>query len=605
MAAEAEFLTYYLAEINHLRLAGTRFSQEYPHLATGLDFQGKETDDPQVARLIESFAFLAAKLQQQFNAQFPEVPTALLDALYPQLVTPIPSMAIAQFKVAEKQQRAMEGVIVPRMTTVYATTSSGAECRFWTGAPLQLWPVEVAKVQLQPGIELEILDDRPGVQSCLRVRLRCIGENRSFADFAPSSLHFYIDGERNSRFRLFELLTNNLVEIAVARSDGETAEFATGLTLRHVGLDLADAMLPYPEASHHGYRLIQEYFAFPDKFMFVELAGLTPELLGNGSEIDLLFLLGEEPSERLMIDNNTLRLGCVPIINLFQRTSEPIRLDHMSVEYLLEPDVRAAASAEVHSVLSVTRSAAGHSQTDLIPSYFSTNSADADAGRLRWLARRHPVTNPAISGTEVQLSFVDPAMNPMVPAEDVLFAQLLCTNRGMPRQISTATRLQIEMDLPIERIHCLARPTPPVDPPVIGENLWRLVSHLTLNKLTLQNGRQSLDPLKQILYLYSGNEENSRKRRQIDGLVSIATRSVVRRVGDKHWRGFVRGTEITLQINDKDFVGASALLLGAILDRFFALYAGVNSFTELVIRRDGQEEEWKRWPARAGEKPLL
>lgn len=605
MAPEAEFLTYYLAEINHLRLAGTRFSKEYPHLATGLDFQGTETADPQIARLIESFAFLSAKLQQQFNAQFPEVPTALLESLYPQLVAPTPSMAIAQFKVAPKQQRAMEGIVVPRQTTVFATTASGAECRFWTGAPLQLWPVEVSDIELQPATELSILDERPGIQSCLRVRLRCTGETMTFADIAPSSLRFYIDGERNSRFRLFELLTNNLAEIALVPRGGEPAVFPANLRIRPVGLDPGEAMLPYPEASHHGYRLLQEYFSFPDKFMFVELTGITPGLLGSQREIDLLFLLDEEPMERMMIDHGTLRLGCVPIINLFQQTSEPIRLDQMSVDYLLEPDVRAAASMEVHTVLSVARSAAGRSKADVIPPYFSANPMNKDAGRLRWLARRRAVSNPALRGTEIQLSFVDPELDPMVPAEDVLFAQLLCTNRGMPRQISTLINFQIEADLPIERIHCLARPTPPIDPPATGESLWRLVSHLTLNKLTLQNSRDSLDALKQMLYLYSGAEENSRKRRQIDGIAGMSTRPVVRRIGNKHWRGFVRGTEIAITINEKDFVGASALLLGSILDRFFALYAGVNSFTELVIRRDGQEEEWKRWPARVGEKPLL
>lgn len=604
MAADPEFLTYYLAEINHLRVEGTRFSHDYPHLAAGLDFQGAETHDPQIARLIESFAFLSAKLQQQFDGQFPEIPTALLESLYPQLVAPTPSMAIARFRVEPKQQRAMEGVVVPRQTAMFATTASGAECRFRTCAPLQLWPVEVSHALLQPAIELSILDERPGVQSCLRVRLRCAGETMTFADIAPASLRFYIDGERGSRFRLFELLTNNLVEVGVAPCGTEAAAFPAGLHVRQVGLDPQEAMLPYPESAHHGYRLLQEYLSFPDKFMFLDLVGLTPTMLGSGREIDLLFLLGEEPAERMTIDETSLRLGCVPIVNLFHRTSEPIRLDHMSVEYQLEPDIRNAASAEVHTVLGITRSAAGQSRADIVAPYFSADPGNDDSG-LRWIARRREVSNPALTGTEIVLSFVDSALDPQAPAEDVLFAQLLCTNRGMARQITTMVNFQVEADLPIAGVHCVARPTPPADPPASGENLWRLVSHLTLNKLSLQNPRDSLDPLRQLLYLYSGTEENSRKRRQIDGIVGLKTRPIVRRLGDRHWRGFVRGTEITITVNEKDFAGASALLLGSVLDRFFALYAGVNSFTELVLRRDNHEEEWKRWPARAGEKPLL
>ena len=192
---------------------------------------------------------------------------------------------------------------------------------------------------------------------------------------------------------------------------------------------------------------------------------------------------------------------------------------------------------------------------------------------------------------------------------DVLFAQLLCTNRMVARQVSTLTPFMVEADLPIEGVHCLARPTLPADPPLAGEMLWRLVSHLSLNTLSLGNdaagGAAALEALKQILYLYSGTDENSRKRRQIEGIVALSTRQIVRRLGSRHWRGFVRGTEISLRFREENFVGGSAYLFGSVLDRFFALYAGVNSFTELVIRREHDDEEWKRWPARAGDRPVL
>jgi type VI secretion system protein ImpG len=371
-----------------------------------------------------------------------------------------------------------------------------------------------------------------------------------------------------------------------------------------MGLEPDQALLPYPEAGHHGYRLLQEYFNFPDKFMFVELAGLAAGALGSEREIDLVFLFDAEPVEPIRVDSQALRLGCVPIINLFPHTSEPIRLDHLSVDYALEPEIRASGSTEIHSILSVTRSHAGKNEGDAISPYFGGVPDVDGSGRLRWLARRQPATNAALSGTEVQLSFVDPAMDPMAPAEDVLFAQLLCTNRKLARQIPAGTRFEIESDLPIERIECLARPSEPADPPMAGENLWRLVSHLTLNKLSLGDTHDP-EALKQILFLYSGNDENSRRRRQIEGIHSLRTKPVVRRLGDRRWRGFVRGTEIEIRLQEGNFVGGSAYLFGAVLDRFFALYAGVNSFTETVIFREKDEEEWKRWPPRAGDRPLL
>jgi type VI secretion system protein ImpG len=607
MAAEGAFLGYYLNEIEKLRIEGSAFARTHKHLAGHLDFDDRETDDPQVARLIESFAFLTARLQQQFDDEFPQIPTALLAQLHPQLVAPIPSAAIADFRVSPKQERSIKGVVVPRETALFATAENGDECRFRTGFALPLWPVEVSQVSMPAPRALACLDRLPDVEACVRVRLSCMGPTRTFGQFSPATLQFYVDGDRSGRFRLFELLCKNLIGVAVVdpAEPDRPAMISPGLGLRPMGLEPDEAMLPYPDASHHGYRLLQEYFNFPDKFMFVELTGLGEGTLGTGREIDLLFLLDAEPVEPIRVETGTLRLGCVPIINLFDQTSEPIRLDHVSVDYTLEPDIRAARSTEIHTVLGVTRSHAGKDRAEAIQPYFGGMPDADDSGSLRWLARRRPETDPSMAGTEVELSFVDPALNPTVPAEDVLFAQLLCTNRMLPRHLSSATPLEVETDLPIDRIRCLAKPTPPADPPMAGENLWRLVSHLSLNKLSLVDGPDGLEALKEILYLYSGSDENSRKRRQIDGLRSLRMRPVVRRLGDRNWRGFVRGTEIRLTFREENFAGGSAYLLGSVLDRFFALYANVNTFTELVIARENHDEEWKRWPARVGERLLL
>jgi len=327
-------------------------------------------------------------------------------------------------------------------------------------------------------------------------------------------------------------------------------------------------------------------------------------------------LLDQEPVDGMAIDRRALRLNCVPIVNLFERTSEPIRLDHLQVDYTLEPDIGAAGSTEIHTILGVSRSAGGSARADEVQPYFSATPDDETCVRLRWYARRRRVANPALSGTEMQMSFVDPQLDPLVAvAPDVLFARLLCTNRGLARQVTAATDLAIEADLPIERIRCLSRPTAQIDPPLAGENLWRLVSHLRLNGLSLdadppaaragEPAATALAALQEILFLYSGGGEPSGNRLQVEGLVRLATRPIVRRLGDRRWRGFVRGTEIVAGVDRDNFVGGSALLLGAVLDRFFALYAGVNTFTEFVVRRSDHDEEWKRWPARVGDRAVL
>ena len=619
MRADDAFLGYYLRELGALRDAGAAFAEAYPHVAAGLDISDRTGADPQIDRLIESFAFLTAKLEQQYDARFPEAPMALLEAMYPQLVAPVPSVTIAEFEVDSGQAKALEGVEVPKGTPLYATAedSAGVECRFRTGYPLRLWPLKVAAVTKARSADLSaraaqaLLEGRSRVELCLSVSLECVGPKARFGDLPLTSLCFYIDGDKATRARLYELLCNKLEGVAVLTPGdapgGETFTRLPGVRVRPMGLDPEEALLPYPDTAHAGYRLIQEYFAFPDKFMFFEVTGLAPGALGAGREAQLIFLLQDGHADDLRVHAHTLRLGCVPIINLFHRTSEPIRLDHLSVEYPLSPDLRYATTTEVHTVLGVSRSAAAGGGEDLLQPFFSA-TPDLDGGRSaasgRWLARRRRASNPALSGSEVMLSFVDPHMRPDKPAADVVFAHLLCTNRALARQLSPRTRLTLELDLPLRAIRCLQKPTAPVDATFTGEHMWRLVSQLTLNKLSL-DGETGRRALQQILSLYAGVTDRADNLKQIESLTGLSTRREVGCYGEKQWRGFVRGTEVTMVFNDKGSVGGSAFLLASVLERFIALYAGINSFTRLVIKRDGQNDVWRRWPARAGDRLLL
>jgi type VI secretion system protein ImpG len=327
--------------------------------------------------------------------------------------------------------------------------------------------------------------------------------------------------------------------------------------------------------------------------------------LSGTASADLLFLLADRPQQHLAVDAGTIRLGCAPIINLFARTTEPIRLDHTRLEYRLVPDSRWENSTEIHSIVRVSRSSVFEDDSRTIKPFFSFTHVDtADKDAALWLARRQPISNPALTGTETCLSFVDPELNPANPAGDVVFAHTLCTNRNLAGQMTVGNLLQLELDAPLQNIVCLTKPTAQIDPPLAGATLWRLISHLSVNMLSLQGGAESLAALREILHLYCG-VENAAAARQVAGLAALSTRWIVRRIGDDAWRGFVRGLEVAVEFDEEQFVGGSAYLLGAVLDRFFSLYAGVNSFTELVVSSKQRDGVWKRWPARAGEAFVL
>ena len=602
-----DILAYYQRELAYLRDRGLDFARRYPKVANRLEYGGAESQDPHIERLLESFAFLTARLQRTLDSEFPEIPTALLSVLYPHLVAPVPSMAIAQFAVDAAQARAAQGFLIPRQTAVFAETAGPQRdrltCRFRTGYPVTLWPIEIAHADLAPAADYDFLDAMPEVAAVLRLKLQCQGQ-WNFADVVPPSLRFFIGAEPGVAGTIYELLFNELVGVAVM-PEGRKAPSARlpAESVEAVGFAVEDGLLPYPSNAHLGYRLIQEYFVFPQKFHFFELTLLPP--LGPHKSLDLLFLLRKSPQRRLGINRRSFALGATPIINLFPKTTEPIRIDQTKTEYLLVPDNRWERSTEIHSILKVSATSDLADDSRTFQPYFSyDHHASMNRQGAFWTARREATGRADMPGTDVLLSFLDLDFTPTRPPSQTAFAHTLATNRGLAEHIGPGTRLEIEIDAPVSGIACLTKPTRQLAPPLAGDTLWRLISHLSLNQLSLGDGEQGLNALREILRLYASLDGGTVEK-QIQGLRSLASRPVVRRIGNDGWRGFCRGMEVTLGVDETLYVGASAFLLGAVLSRFLGLYAAANSFTQLVLTSAQRDGIWKTWPPLAGERIVL
>jgi type VI secretion system protein ImpG len=599
--ANTDLLRYYQAELAYLRNEGAGFARRYPKVAGRLDLDGSGSTDPQIERLLESFAFLTGRLQRNFDAEFPEIPAALLSVLYPHLVAPVPSMAIARFNADPEQSRALMGHTVPQSTTLFATAEDGVTCRFRSCYPVTLWPVEIAAADWIDPASLDFLDGRPEIAKVLRIELACLGK-RSFSEFAPDRLRFFLDGDRGVTARLYELIFNHARGIAIRPGGTEmpTADLPAN-AIEPVGFEVADQVLPHPPEAHQGYRLLQEYFTFPDKFLFFDLAGLGG--FGTGTRAEILILLDQRDGPAIEACN--FRLGCTPVVNLFRRTSEPVRLDQTSTDYRLVPDLRFERSTEIHSVLSVSFTSNFEEESRHIQPFFSYSHAAGQRGDAAfWTARRDLSERADLTGTDLLLSFVDLNFSAARPAGQVVFADTLCTNRGVAEQIPAGTPFEIEIDVPVKSIDCLTRPSRQIAPPLRGATLWRLISHLSLNHLSLAGGPGSLDALREILRLYAG-EGSAALDAQLQGLRGLETRRLMRRIAGSGGHGFCRGTEITLDLDESQFTGASAFLLSAVLSRFFALYAAINSFTQLAVTSRQRSGLWKTWEARAGEAIIL
>lgn len=594
MTTEADaLLGYYQAELAALRNDGQEFAREHPRVARRLELALDESPDPHVERLIESVAFLTARIRRALDDELPETAAAMLGTLYPHLTAPVPSTTIARFTPDPAQGKLTTGRTIAKHTPLFAQTTEGAPCRFRTCYPVTLWPLSVTYAAFESCDRWS----HPRAETALRIRLADGGD----PPCAPETLRFYLNADLRSAATLFELLFGSALAVYAVPGESEPVELAPG-ALRLVGFGRDEEVLPHAPNAHPGYRLVQEYFAVPRKFFFFDVAGL--DAAAPAATRDLVVLLDRKAPEWLSVDATTFALGCTPVVNLFRRATEPVRLDHRAPEYRLVPDARRERSTEIHTVLEVFATAVGEAESKPVAPFHGVRHGGRE--RCFWQARRVPTGRRDLPGTEVRLAFVDLDLDPTLPEGRMVWARALCTNRRLAEQLPEGEVLQIEEAAPLERITVLHPPTPQRDPPLSGATLWRLVSHLSLNHLSLvdDGGGEALEALREILRLYGAFGSDAAEA-QVAGLRALSARRVVRRAGEGAWRGLCRGTEVELVFDEARFAGTSAFLLGAVLARFLALHASVNSFTQTRVRSVQRSGTWKLWPPAAGEQPVL
>jgi type VI secretion system protein ImpG len=577
---------------------GQQFARSYPKVASRLELQPGECPDPHVERLIESFAFLTARIQNDLDSDFPEIAAELLDVLYPHYLRPVPSMAVARFDFDPERAKLTTGFEIEKHTQLFAVAEQGAVCRMRTCYPVTLWPVKVTRAEMEVPELFDFLGS--DVAAVLRLRLESLAD--PFEVLGVDKLRFYLHGDPVLVSRVYELMLRDTIRVAVVPHDAKSHSYLPKNSLAPVGLEDDEEVIPYPRHSHPAYRLLQEYFAFPEKFHFVDVSGLAGR--ASGQSIDLLFLLDRASKRRLLLTPETFSLGCTPIANLYRKTTEPIRIDQRQIEYRLVGDMRKERTTEIHSIVAVSGSSnEAETSREYAPFYSFTHGMEMRKQKAFWHARRVPASREDLTGTDVLLSFRDLEFRPTFPPEEIVFAHTLCTNRELAVQLPADAKLQTDESIPAS-IVCVKKPTRPIDPPLGGQALWRLVSHLSLNHLSLTEERESLRALHEILGLYCFAESPAHWQ-QIRGIQAMAQRRIMRRAPQPDWKGFARGTEVTLNFNEENYAGSSAFLLASVLSRFFGLHASTNSFTQLVMTRVAREGESNRWPPMAGGRAVL
>ena len=609
------FLSRYEGELAYFRESASLFAERYPKVAGRLRLDANSVEDPHVSRLIEAFAFLAARTRLKLDDEFPEVCEAMLHALYPHYLAPVPPAMMV--RLSHKTPQAMEnpdGFAVPRGSRLETETVQGEPCRFRTCSGVRLWPLELERVaySLPPlsAPEPPRNFSAGGVEATLTVRIRAASEKVKLQSLRLESLRFFVSGDASTAGSVFENVLRDAVGVAVGLD--KDWHFLPASCLSPGGFARDESLLPQSPRELPAYRLLGEYFCFPEKFRFIDVElGQTFRRLKDPSAVELIVYLSRSiPELERGVKDRTLMLGCTPAVNTFAQRAEPIRLNDLQTEYLVVPNARRTRMMEVLSIDRVTARTPSGMSRSYAPFYSSSHEHDVRAAEGYWYAARRPSQIAGAetdTGTDVVISLVDLHGRPAASDDWTLDVETTCLNRDLVSRLPSGERLKLTVTDGGGQVDaaCVVPATPTYRRNDPRGYHWRLISQLSLNHLSLA-GPEGAQSLREILRLHNPSDSPTTV-----GVIQSVTRveyareSAVARVRGGPGSGLCRGVDVEIWLEPERLVGTMPYVFALVLERFFGLFATVNSFTRTRVRLERSEVPLLVGRPRTGELPLL
>ncbi|WP_449117002.1 type VI secretion system baseplate subunit TssF [Pseudomonas viridiflava] len=614
-------LSLYNQELQHIRESAAEFAKEYPKIAGRLTLSGLDCADPYVERLLEGFAYLTARVQLKLDAEYPTFTHNLLEIAYPHYLAPTPSMTVVQMQTDPNEGSLSDGFTLPRDSVMRASLGRDSQtpCEYRTSHEVTLWPLQVTQADYfgNPSTVLgRLAASEPKAKAALRITLRT-GAELTFDKLALDNLPLYLHGADEQPFRLYEQLLGNTCAVFVRQPGADWVERLPADALKPCGFDDREAALPVVPQAFQGYRLLQEYFALPQRYLFVDFTCLSRAVQRcAGQELELIVLFNSfDQNLESSIGAEQFVPFCTPAINLFPRRLDRIHLSDRVHEHHAIADRTRPMDFEIHSLKSVTGHGTGPDQP-FLPFYAVRDPSRYGHDKAYYILRREPRvlsseqrrngTRSNYVGSETFISLVDSQQAPYRHDLRQLGLSALCTNRDLPLFMSVGsgkTDFTLADSAPVSAIRCLAGPSRPRASHAHDNKAWRLISQLSLNYLSLSEQGQGAAALRELLRLY-GDDNDAALQLQIEGLREVSSKPCTRRLPMPGPIVFGRGLEITLEFDENAFRGTGVFLLGAVFERFLTRYVSINSFTETVLRTT-ERGEIMRWKAKPGRRPTL
>ncbi len=606
------FLSRYENELAFFRESSVQFADQYPKIAGRLRLDANTVEDPHVSRLIEAFAFLTARTRLKLDDEFPEICEAMLNALYPHYLSPFPPVMMVQLNHNSPQSmESVDGVAVQRGTRFETESVQGEPCRFRTCSAAKVWPLTIESVTyLKAPFAAPPLTNSANIEAILKIRIKRTSSKIKLPALNMNELRVFVNGDSSTAGSLFENLLRDSVGVAFGLD--KHWQYLPGSSLQPAGFLNEESLVEHSHRQLAAYRILSEFFCFPEKFRFIDFnfqekwkGSLDPENL----EIIVYLSRSIDGLER-SIEASSLLLGCTPAINSFFQRAEPIRLNELQAEHLVVPNARRTRTMEVLSIDRVTARTAKGQTRNYSPFYSSSHEIGESSSDGYWYATRRaaqPSAGETDRGSEVYISLVDLKGRRMSDLDWTLDVETTCLNRDLVARLPSRDRLKLAFSDGGGQIQatCVVPPTPTHRMLDKAAYHWRLISQLSLNQLSLV-GEGGVQSLREILRLYNPSDSPA-TRNIVESVQRIKydRKSAVARVKGGPGSGLCRGMDIEVWLEPDKLVGAGPFVFALVLERFFGLFATLNSFTRTCIRLERSEVPLLVGRPRAGQKSIF
>ena len=586
-------MSWYERELSFLYTEARAFAEEHPQLASHLGVGYSSLSDPHVARLLESFALINARLSRQLAEGSTQLSSSLLNIVFPMCLQSLPSTSIIRIAPSSDQSQV---AALPSGTRFRAYINEDQFCRFQTTRELQLCPFDITESQfeLRP-FTFSGIDYPESSTALLKLELGMLDDSRSFSDLAPfSEISIHFQGLARRQAQIYDYLFRHRCQMVLVNDKGQQVV----LSMRQfaaVGFTGRDSMMTHENRIFLDYQMMLELFAWPELFFGFRLLDIGNALRQFSCQrVTLLVFLEDIAEEQVPVLGSVhYSLGCAPVINLFEHIAEPVVVDHRQLSYQLVPDTHSANTLEVQSVQKVLDITG--EQPELLPPIYGLKHNDTDHDRF-WLYHP-PETEADVCG---QLSVVFPNLQMNKNQAMVLSPHLICNNGMQVLELPDNPRLECldSIALPTDA-KMLIRPTARIRRKHNIKNRLNLLVHLKGAFTSVLQGSDPASDLRTLMYVYC-LRNNPVSTAWLDSLVQIQPRPLVAPLRIGGHRCFTQGIELIIELDPSRLKQVSIMMFVNLIDFLVAGYTGYHSFIEVIIRLKGDSGDYMRCTRRHG-----